>query len=168
MTRNPPGYEWNLPPTSSKNENGKRTAIPLRQRLFRSPKLFSDFNTLPFASVTALVLFVILIPFMTMTTPHGGVTVDPPKVRHPVSMPGALREDAMKVAIFRDGSVYFGTDRVDVANLQQKIVERLKDRDVERKVYIRADKRTRWCVVKSALDCVRSAGILRVAFIVNQ
>ncbi len=83
-------------------------------------------------------------------------------------MPGALREDAMKVAIFRDGSVYFGTDRVDVANLQQKIVERLKDRDVERKVYIRADKRTRWCVVKSALDCVRSAGILRVAFIVNQ
>jgi biopolymer transport protein ExbD len=52
--------------------------------------------------------------------------------------------------------------------LQQKIVEHLKDRGVERKVYIVADSRAKWGAVKVVLDGVRSAGILRVAFLVNQ
>lgn len=138
------------------------------QKSFRSPKLFSDFNTLSFASVTAMVMLVILIPFMTMTTPHHGINADLPKVSHSVSMPGAAREDVMKVTILRDGSVFFGSDRVAVADLQQKIAERLKDRGVERKVYIVADMRAHWGTLKPVLDGVRSAGILRVAFLVNQ
>ena len=74
----------------------------------------------------------------------------------------------MKVAILRDGRVYFGTDRVDAAALQCKIAERLKDRGAERKVYIVADARAKWGAVKVVLDGVRSAGILRVAFLVDQ
>jgi hypothetical protein len=50
----------------------------LRKR-HRSEKLFSDFNTLQFASVMGMVVFVILLPFMTFT-PHGSriVSVDRP------------------------------------------------------------------------------------------
>jgi biopolymer transport protein ExbD len=135
---------------------------------FRSPKLFSDFNTLQFASVMGMVVFVLLLSFMTIS-PHGhGVSADLPKVLHPVSMPLALREDVMKVTILRDGRVYFGTDRVDGAALQHGIAEHLKDRGVERKVYIVADMRAKWGAVKIVLDGVRSAGILRVAFLVDQ
>jgi biopolymer transport protein TolR len=140
----------------------------MRHKSFRSPKLFSDFNTLQFASVMGMVVFVVLLVFMMIPTHGYGVSADLPKVLHPVSMPGALREDVMKVTILRDGQVYFGTDRVDSTALQQKITERLNDRDMERKVYIVADMRARWGTVKSVLDCVRSAGILRVAFLVNQ
>ena len=68
-----------------------------------SPRLFSDFNTLPF--VRAMVAFVMLLVFMTMVfmtmvfmtmpTHHYGVSPDLPKVSHPISMPGALRADAI-------------------------------------------------------------------------
>ena len=74
----------------------------------------------------------------------------------------------MKITILRDGQVYFGTDRIWSADLAQKIQDRLKDRDVERKVYITADQRTRWGTVKAVLEQVRSAGIIRVAFLANQ
>jgi biopolymer transport protein ExbD len=74
----------------------------------------------------------------------------------------------MQVTITRDNKVYFGSDRVSLINLPVKIQDRLKDRDVERKVYVSADMRARWGTVKMVLDQVRSAGILRVAFLVNQ
>ncbi|MGP0020009.1 MAG: ExbD/TolR family protein [Candidatus Sulfotelmatobacter sp.] len=136
-------------------------------RKFRtSPKLFSDFNTLQFASVMAMVVFVVLLIFMTIPTDHHGYSVDLPYVSHSISMPGASREDAMLVTITRDGKAYFGTDQVNVTNLAAKIQDRLKDRDVERKVYVKADMRARWGTVKFVLDGVRSAGIIRVAFLV--
>jgi biopolymer transport protein ExbD len=77
------------------------------QKPRRSPKLFSDFNTLQFASMMSLVVFVILLVFMTFPVDHHGGSVDLPKVLHPVSMPGANRGDAMIVTITRDGKVYF-------------------------------------------------------------
>lgn len=139
-------------------------------RKFRTPaRLFSGFDTLQFAGVMGMVVFVVLIIFMTAPThPHHGVSADLPQVLHPVAMPGAAREDVMKVWILRDGKIYFGSDRIDSGNLSAKIQDRLKDRDVERKVYIVADGRARWSSVEMALDGVRSAGIVRVAFLTDQ
>ena len=132
--------------------------------------LFSDFNTLQFASVMALVVFVTLLMFMVETRPyHHGIGVDLPKVVHPISMINADREDAMTVIITRDGHVFFGADQVsDVAALGEKIQHRLEDRTIERKVYIKADMRARWGSVKKALEGVRAAEVVRVAFLVNQ
>lgn len=131
----------------------------------RPPTLFSNFNTLQFASVTGIVVFVILLTFMTIPVVDGGVSVDFPRVRHALPMPGALREDAMQIWVTRDGKMYFGSAQVSSDSLPQTIHECLKDRDIERKVYIKADSRARWGTVKLALDGVRSAGILRVAFL---
>jgi len=134
-----------------------------------SPRLFRDFNTLQFASVMSLVVFVMLLIFMTIPThPHRGLSVDLAKVSHPVPMPSALREDTMQVSITRDGKVYFGSDQILADALLGKIQQRLQDRDVERKVYVNADMRARWGSIKPVLDDVRSAGILRVAFLVDQ
>src|SRR5580658_2481304 len=140
--------------------------MPRKSRI--SPRLFSDFNTLQFATVMAMVVFVILLIFMTVTPGHHGVSADLAKVSHPISMPGALREDAMKVSILRDGKVYFGSDRIDVINLPAKIQDRLKDREVERKVYIVVDMRARWSNVEGVLEGIRSAGVIRVAFLAEQ
>lgn len=133
-----------------------------------SPKLFSDFNTLQFASVMGMVVFVLLLMFMTIPVDHHGVGVDLPKVLHPVAMRGADREDAIKISIMRDGKVYLGTEQIWLPDLPAKIQDRLKDREVERKVYVVADMRARWGRVKLALDGVRSAGIVRVAFLADQ
>ncbi len=132
------------------------------------PKLFSDFNTLPFASVMAMVVFVLLLVFMTIPIDHHGVSADLPRVSHPIPMPGALREDVIKVTIVRDGKVYLGPEQVNVLDVHAKIEDRLRDREVERKIYIVADARARWGTVKDVLSGVRGTGIIRVAFLVDQ
>ncbi len=134
----------------------------------RPPKLFSDFNTLQFASVMVMVVLVPLVVSMVQTPPFHCGGPELPKVSHPISMAGAAREDALSIVISRDGRTYFGTDEIDPNSLLEKIAERLKDRGVERKVYIRADIDAQWRAVKPVLDGVRSAGILRVAFLADQ
>jgi biopolymer transport protein TolR len=132
----------------------------------RTPRLFSDFDTLQFASVMGLVVFVVLLFFMTIPPAHHGVSIDLPKALHPVAMRGAVREDAIKISITRDGKVYLGTEQIWLPTLPAKIQDQLKDREVEHKVYVVADTRARWGTVKLALDGVRTSGILRVAFLV--
>ena len=135
---------------------------------YRPPKLFADFNTLQFACVMSIVVFVILLFFMTAPTHHHGISCDLAKVNHPIPMPGADREDAIKVFVMRDGQVFLATERVNPADLPQKIVDRLQDRSIERKVYIVADMRARWGSIKPILDGVRASGVLRIAFLVDQ
>jgi|SRR5690348_1017895 len=132
------------------------------------PKLLSDSNTPQFASVMSMVVFTLLLFFMTAPTYHHSISYDLAKVKHPLPMRGADREDAIKVFILRDGQVFFGTDRVNPADLSQRIVDRLKDHSTERKVYVVADMRARWGPIKSVLDGIRAAGILRIAFLVDQ
>lgn len=134
----------------------------------RPAKLFSDFNNPQFAIAMSMVVFVLLIVFTTMPTPLHGTYADLPKVDHPVSMRGADREDAMKVFVLRDGKVYFGSEQVDPTDLPERIADRLKNDSVERKVYIVVDSRTRWGTVKPVLDAVHTAGLWRVAFMVDQ
>jgi biopolymer transport protein ExbD/biopolymer transport protein TolR len=115
-----------------------------------------------------VLVFAELIAGTMSYNPHHGVGIDLPRILRPVSMSGALRDDVMQVSITRDGKVFFGSDQIVPDYLTEKIQTRLRDLDVERKVYIRADARARFGTVKIVVDGVRSAGILRVAFLVDQ
>jgi biopolymer transport protein ExbD/biopolymer transport protein TolR len=123
----------------------------------RSVKLFCQIDTSAFASIVAVILYLMMVTDPLLHPPHHGVSVDLPKVSHPVLMARANREDALTVWIMRDGTVYFGGDRVLPQHLSSKILDRLKDRTVERRVYIRADAHTWYGPIKEALDEVRSA-----------
>src|SRR5690349_25148681 len=70
------------------------------------PKLLSDSNTPQFASVMSMVVFTLLLFFMTAPTYHHSISYDLAKVKHPLPMRGADREDAIKVFILRDGQVF--------------------------------------------------------------
>lgn len=131
-------------------------------------EMFRGLDATAFASVLVVVVFILWIAEAAKPMVTRGVSADPPAVLHPVPMPGALREDVMQVTILRDGQIYLGADRIWSDDLTKKIQDRLKDRGVERKVYVVADMRARWSTVKSVLDSIRSAGILRVAFLVSQ
>jgi biopolymer transport protein ExbD len=138
------------------------------QRARGSEKLFSSIDATAFASVLVVLLFILMTTGTMAYNPHRGVSADLPKVLHPVAMRGALREDAMKITILRDGKVYFGAEQIYRRSLSTKIQQWLKNREVERKVYIVADGRARWGTVKETLEGVRSAGIIRVAFLADQ
>lgn len=138
------------------------------RKLHRSLRIFSSVDATAFASILVVLVFLVWIAQAASYNPHYGVSADLPHVSHLVSMPGAARDDAMKITILRDGQVYFDTDRIWSGDLTQKIQDRLKDREVERKVYITADARVGWGTVKAVLEQVRSAGILKAAFLANQ
>ena len=131
----------------------------------RSVKLFCQIDASALAAVGFVLLVVMMIAYPTT---HHGADPDLPHVSHPVLTSGAKHEDAMVVTIMRDGSIYFGADKLRSADLRLKIHDRLKDRSVERKVHIRADARVWYRAVKEVLDGVQSSEIERVAFLVDQ
>jgi biopolymer transport protein TolR len=96
-----------------------------------------------------------------------GQSADLAQADHPISMPKAVREDAMVVAVMRDGKVFFGTDRIKPWNLPVKIRDSVSH-GAERKVYIKADARAKYGAVKDVLDGVRSSGIEKIGFLVER
>ena len=89
-----------------------------------------------------VILYVLmLVAFSSAQSFHHGVSSDLPKVRHPRLLSHAERDDALMVAIFRTGDVYFGNDPIAVDTLGEKIHDRMPTAGGERKVYIRADGR---------------------------
>ena len=133
----------------------------------RSIRLFRGIDISALAS-TLVVLAFVLLAVAWMPPTHGHHVVDLAHVGHPVPMPGASRDDVLLVTVSRSGRVYFRNDEIMPADLADRIRDRLKDHGVERKVYIQVDMRAKWDAVKVVLDGVRSAGILRVAFLVDQ
>jgi len=111
---------------------------------------------------------VLLVLFMNRTgadLPIHGV-VNLPKVKNPAPMLWALRDDATVVAIQRDGKVYVGHDVANPDYLPAMIRKSL-DRGGEHKVYINADRRTRYKDVREAVAAVRSAGVEDIGFLVT-
>src|SRR2546430_17728608 len=70
-------------------------------------KVNANINVTPMVDVM-LVLLIILMVITPML--QKGVSVDLAKVNNPAQMPDADKEDALLVAIMRDGKVYFGSD----------------------------------------------------------
>lgn len=133
-----------------------------------SLKLISGLNISTFwiVAITVFLTIWIIIVGHPMVTP--GVSLDLPRVGHPTRMPAADRRNAMIVAVMRDGKVFFQKDQVNAMNkLSGRIREQIA-RGSERKVYIKADARTKYGNVSEVLDAVRDAGISNIAFLVDQ
>jgi biopolymer transport protein ExbD/biopolymer transport protein TolR len=127
-------------------------------------KVNSDINVTPMVDV----MLVLLIIFMVVTPMlQHGVTVDMAKVNNPEAMPDADKEDALLVAVMRDGKVFFGTDRIDVGDLTQKIKDRLANR-TDKRVFIKADARAKFGSVVEVVDNVRSAGVDQLGLLTDQ
>jgi biopolymer transport protein ExbD len=70
----------------------------------------------------------------------------------------------MRIAILRDGRVYFGLLGILVGELPDQIRAGLHG-GAENRVYLSADARVRHSDVKKTLDAVRLAGVEHVSFI---
>jgi biopolymer transport protein ExbD/biopolymer transport protein TolR len=105
------------------------------------------------------VMLVLLIIFMVITPMlQNKVQVDMAKVDNPTSMPDADKEDAIVVAITRDGGVFLGQNKVAVAELGGLVREKLADKP-GKTIYVRADARAQFKAVEDAIDAVRTAGV---------
>jgi biopolymer transport protein TolR len=127
-------------------------------------KVNSNINVTPMVDV----MLVLLIIFMVITPMlQKGHSVDLAMTESPQQMPDADKEDALVVAITRDGSVFFGTDKTAPAELANKVKDKLSNR-ADKRVFIKADARARYGVVTDVVDNVRSAGVDQVGLLTEQ
>jgi biopolymer transport protein TolR len=128
-------------------------------------KVSSEINVTPMVDV----MLVLLIIFMVVTPMlQKGISVDMAKVNNPEQMPDADKEDALLVSITRDGKVYFGSEQIQVDNLTTKVKDRLASRSSDRRVYVKADMRTRFGGVVAVVDAVRAAGVDDLGLLTDQ
>ena len=127
-------------------------------------KVNSDINVTPMVDV----MLVLLIIFMVITPMlQKGVSVDLAKVNNPTQMPDADKEDALVVAVMRDGNIFFGNDRVQPDQLTAKVKDRLANRS-DKRVFVRADARAKYGAVVEVVDNVRSAGVDQLGLLTDQ
>ncbi|MGA9973203.1 MAG: biopolymer transporter ExbD, partial [Candidatus Sulfotelmatobacter sp.] len=93
--------------------------------------------------------------------------VDMAKVNNPTPMQDADKEDALLVSVMRDGTVYFGADKVPVDSLTSKVRDRLTNR-TNKEVYLKADARTHYGNVVQVVDAVRAAGVDDLGLLTDQ
>src|ERR1700675_1798958 len=127
-------------------------------------KVNSNINVTPMVDV----MLVLLIIFMVVTPMlQHGVSVDMAKVNNPEQMPDADKEDALLVAVMRDGTVFFGTDKIAAGDLTQKVKDRLANR-TDKRVFLKADARAKFGAVVEVVDNVRAAGVDQLGLLTDQ
>jgi biopolymer transport protein TolR len=119
-------------------------------------------------SAFAAVLCGLLFAFLATTPlPHSGVSVDLAKSRHFRRLPGALREDALRVTVTRGGRFYLGTQGIAPEELPGHIRDGIGGGG-ENRVYIVADARVKYGDVKIILDQIRTTGVENISFLTLQ
>ena len=127
-------------------------------------KVNSNINVTPMVDV----MLVLLIIFMVITPMlQKGVSVDLAKTNNPRAMDDADKEDSLLIAIQRDGTVFFGSDKIAPDQLAQKVRDRLANK-TDKRVYIKSDARAKYGTVVDVVDNVRSAGVDNVGLLTEQ
>jgi biopolymer transport protein ExbD len=130
-----------------------------RRVLFSSKQKAAD--TIAAINVTPMVdvMLVLLIIFMVITPMLSkGVSVDMFKALNPITMQDADKEDAVLIAVTRNGDTFLGSKKTQAADLPGKVKDLLANR-LNKTVYVKSDSRARYEKVVEVVDNLRAAGV---------
>jgi biopolymer transport protein TolR len=130
----------------------------------RRPSVYPAIDLMPFVG---LFLVLLIIFMLAVPPPSHGVSVDLPSARTAKLQPGAIREDAIRIFVARDGHCYFRSTTAAPEGLPDLIRAAMRDGS-ERKVYLSADTRARNGSVEIVVDQIRLAGITNIAILANK
>ena len=124
----------------------------------------SDINVTPMADV----MLVLLIIFMVVTPMlQKGQSVELARTRNPVDMKEADRDDAILVAVTRDGKFYLGQNVVKIDDLGAKVNDLLASK-LDKKVFVKSDSRAKYGDVVQVVDNIRNAGVDQVGLLTER
>ena len=127
-------------------------------------KVNSNINVTPMVDV----MLVLLIIFMVITPMlNNKVNVDLPKADAAVVMEDANKEDAVTVAVTRDGKIFLGGDQIQPDDMGAKISAKLENK-TSKEVYLRADTRATYSKVMDAVDGIRAAGVSQLGLLTER
>jgi biopolymer transport protein ExbD/biopolymer transport protein TolR len=115
----------------------------------------SDINVTPMVDV----MLVLLIIFMVITPMlQHGTSVNMAKAANTRDMTDADKEDAVLLAITRDGKVFLQSDQIKPDQITTKVKDMLADK-LDKTVYVKSDRDAKYGVVVMVVDNVRAAGV---------
>jgi biopolymer transport protein ExbD/biopolymer transport protein TolR len=129
-------------------------------------KVNSNINVTPMVDV----MLVLLIIFMVITPMlNNKVTLDLPVATAAIAMENANKEDAITVAVTRDGHTYLGGDTVNLEEIGAKVAALLEKKpEGEKEVYMRADSRAKYGRVMDTVDAIRTAGVSQLGLLTEK
>lgn len=134
--------------------------------LKKAPPPVSDINVTPMVDVmlVVLIIFMVITPMLSKTVP-----IDMARARNPVTMADADKEDAVMVAVTRDGKIFLspGSKQVPAEQLGEKVKDLLTNKPTKL-VYLKADARAKYGTVEEAVDYLRTAGVDQLGLLTEQ
>ncbi len=121
----------------------------------KNPPPVSEMNVIPMADVmlVMLIIFMVVTPMLSK-----GVSVDMVRTRNPIQMQAADRDDAILLAVTRDGKTFLGTTQVPIDQVPARVRDLLTMR-LDKTVYLKSDARARYEIVVEMIDNLRAAGV---------
>src|SRR5262250_1835876 len=112
-------------------------------------------NVIPMADImlVLLIIFMVVTPLLSKDVP-----VDMAPAANPRDMQDADKDDAIVVAITRDGRIFIGNTQMQKEDLTGQIKDRVSSR-LDKTVFVKSDARAKYGDVVSVVDEIRSAGV---------
>jgi len=132
----------------------------------KAPPPVVDINVTPMVDVmlVLLIIFMVITPMLTK-----GQNVDMVRTHNPIAMQNADKEDAVLIAITRDGKVYLSPGNKQTTSDQLPgTVKDLLQNKTDKTVYIKADARARYEKVEDVVDNLRAAGVDQIGLLTEQ
>jgi biopolymer transport protein ExbD len=112
-------------------------------------------NVIPMADI----MLVLLIIFMVVTPMiQKGASVDRATVDNPKDMMDAEKEDALVVAVTRDGSIFLGSQKIEQSQITNILKEKLAN-SKDKTVFLNSDRAAKYGRVVAVVDEIRAAGV---------
>ena len=129
-----------------------------------SGRAMSEINVTPMVDVmlVLLIIFMVITPMLTK-----GISVDMVRTKNPIAMQAADKDDAILIAVTREGRSYLGTTQMNPEDLPAKVRDLLVNR-LDRTVFVRSDSRARYKVVVDVVDNLRAAGVDQLGLLTEQ
>jgi len=130
----------------------------------KAPPVVADINVTPMVDVmlVMLIIFMVITPMLSK-----GVSVDMAKTNNPIAMQAADKEDAVLVAVTRDGKVYLGSTQVKVEEVPGKVKDMLANK-LDKTCYLKSDSRARYEKVVEVIDNLRASGVDQLGLLTEE
>jgi biopolymer transport protein ExbD/biopolymer transport protein TolR len=128
-----------------------------------SSSTVSDINVTPMVDemLVLLIIFMVITPMLSK-----GVSVDLVKTMNPIAMQNADKEDAILVAVTRNGDTFLGSSKIPPADLPGKVKDLLVGR-LDKTVFVKCDSRARYEKVVDVVDNLRAAGVDNIGLLTD-
>ena len=121
-------------------------------------------NVIPMADImlVLLIIFMVVTPMLQKNKP-----VDMASTKSARDMQDADKEDAVVVAVTRDGKIFLGNTEVHKEDLTGQVKDRISNK-LDKTVYLKSDARAKYGDVVAVVDEIRSAGVDQLGLLTDR